>query len=192
MHQVIGLDIDGVLGNFNSTYIELLVKLTGKDLFQPKPFEITTWFYPEAAGYTKAEIAAAWKHIEVDENFWVQLQPYPDAQQFLEDLWEVEHQNVYFITHRPGPTAKVQTEFWLRRLLGWDLPTVLVTGAKGSVCKDLGVTHYLDDKTENCLGVQAWAPQTKGYMLARGWNYAIPGVPRIPSLQTFLEEVMRG
>src|SRR3990167_8320586 len=139
--RIIGLDCDGVLADFNRDYIELIVARTGKDLFPARPFTITTWEYPELYGYSRTEIKKVWHDIITDDSFWARLLPYSDARQFLDDLWDLDHDNVYFITQRPGQTAKVQTEFWLKTLLGWDLPTVLVSGEKGSVCKDLQVTH---------------------------------------------------
>ncbi len=48
----IGVDVDWVLANFNDSFIERVIKVTGEDKFPPRPFDITTWDYPQVYGYS--------------------------------------------------------------------------------------------------------------------------------------------
>ena len=36
--MVIGLDVDGVLADFNTPFIARIIQVTGRDLFPPRPF----------------------------------------------------------------------------------------------------------------------------------------------------------
>lgn len=187
--MIIGCDIDGVLSDFNTSFVDVVISVTGKDLFPPRPFEIPTWHYPEHYGYSNDELRTVWAQIEQDPLFWFNLSPYPDASRFLQAVHAM-NADVYFITSRGGVAVKLQTEAWLT-LYGYPAPTVLISGQKGTLCSALNVTHYIDDKTENCGDVRDYSPETQCYMLERSWNRPIHSVPRIPELQTFLEEVMR-
>lgn len=189
--NIIGVDIDGVLAQFNESYIDLVIKVTGKDLFPPRPFAITTWNYPEAYGYSNEEVSAVWKAIIASRDFWRKLQPYDDAKSFLRQLWQRD-QEVYFITSRVGDHVREQTEFWLKHM-GFYHPTVLISSEKGECCHALKVDFYIDDKNENCVDVAMKSPITYGYMLARPWNApqvaAGIDIPRIDNLDDFLKVI---
>lgn len=183
--MILGLDIDGVLADFNLNFIPLVIKTTGKDLYPPRPFAIPTWYYSEFYGYTKEEMTGVWEKIKTSQIYWNCLKPYVGVEDFLGTVSGIP---TYFITDRAGPNVKAQTEKWLRNV-GVSNPTVLISREKGTCCRVLNVTHYLDDKIENCLDVQEKSPTTKTFMLARPWNAALPGIPRVPDLSTFLEEL---
>ena len=60
----LGIDVDGVLANFSKGYAELIIELTGKNLFQPGDIEDPpVWDWDILRGYTKEEVSATWKHI---------------------------------------------------------------------------------------------------------------------------------
>ncbi len=186
----IGIDCDGVIANFNEAYMDLIVATTGKDLFLPKPYLIQTWAYPEALGYTRKEVSRVWDVIKKDENFWFLLPSLPGAEDFLIDLATLDAE-VYFITSRVGVNVKRQSEYWLMAR-GYILPTVLITPQKGDACRILSLDFYIDDKVENCKDVFDRSLFTRGYMLAQPWNEQVEGVPRIDSLNEFLEMVKSG
>jgi 5'(3')-deoxyribonucleotidase len=194
----IGIDIDGVLADFNSEFIKRCVDVTGKDLFPPRPFDIPTWHYPQHYGYTDADMkypdGPVWQSIVDDPMFWYTLHPYDDAPAFLLPLDHGVH-DVYFVTNRPGPTAKQQTESWLEfhgyglHSPNFSFPTVMLSHDKGSIAKALGLDLYIDDRTENCLDVNHASPSTKVFMRARTWNTPIRGIPRIDSLAEFASQI---
>lgn len=187
MSLILGVDIDGVLADFNQAYIDLVIKVSGRDLFPPRPFDIPTWFYPEYYGYTDEEVKLAWKEIKNSHDFWWNLSPYAHTQSFIDDLWSLDLPT-YFITQRMGPRVKEQTEEWLVAQ-GAIFPTVLVSGGKGACCKVLDITHYIDDKTENCEDVRDYSPKTQAYMLKQPWNKEIHSVPRLDHVNEWIEAI---
>lgn len=187
---VIGLDIDGVLSQFNQAFKVIQIKTSKRDLFPSdwKDEQIVCWNWPtDQYGYTKEEYKAAWTEVWESPNFWMQLAPYPDAIQFLKKMRCLSN-NIYYITQRAGLNVKGQTENWLRRFGGGDNPTVLISDDKAGCCEALEITHYLDDKNENCVSVLQ-NPNTLVWMQARGWNHEICGVPRITKLDQFVEVI---
>jgi len=191
----IGLDVDGVLADFNSSFIERVIEVTGRDLFPPRPFDIPTWHYPQHYGYTEAELDFAngpvWKSVKEDPAFWYFLKPYPGAPEFLAALNQDKH-DIYFITNRAGVQAKAQTESWLefhgfgsRSSEVFSYPTVLISEDKGAVAKALRLDLYIDDRDENCLAVHHDSTGTKMVQLARPWNHSHTGLTRVESLADF-------
>lgn len=171
----VGVDVDGVLADFNEAYIRRMIDSSGRDLFPLRPFDITTWNYPESYGYTDLEVSYAWQTIKLGGAFWYSLKPYRDtstALGILSDLM-MHGDDVYFITARPGINAKLQTENWIRERfphLTRPTVTVLITPHKGLAARTLDLTHYIDDRWENCLDVAA-AGKTKTFLMDRPWNW---------------------
>lgn len=182
--MVIALDVDGVLADFNSTFIDLVVTTTGKDLFPKRPFSIPTWDYPDLYGYSKEEMRGVWGRIAKSEDFWMNLRPYDDTQEFLTAIYALRA-DVYFPTSRPGKRAKWQTENWLD-WLGFPRPTVMISGDKGAICNALHVDYYIDDRNENCADVVVCSPHTTCVQLVRSWNSPVRGVQSVSTLKDFL------
>ena len=154
-----GIDVDGVLGNFNEPYVRLLRDMHG-DRFGDINWDVfpASWSYDADAGYTEAQIDQAWAEIAASPSFWgSQLPLHSDMYNILSTLSRLRHQghNVYFVTARPGRTAKLQTENWLRSY-GMELPTVIVSGNKALYAVDLKMDVYVDDRIENAHDV-LWA-----------------------------------
>jgi uncharacterized HAD superfamily protein len=187
----VGFDIDGVLADFNTPFIALMIRLTGRDTFPTRPFDIPTWLYPQVYGYSDAEVARAFAYIAKDPTFWTTLPGYPETAEILDQIGELVRcgHDVYFITNRPGATAKRQTERWLAaQTNGRELPiyTVLISDDKAACAKALKLDFYIDDKWENATAVGRTAG-TASFLLTRPWNakpchYAI----RIDSVLRFI------
>lgn len=181
----IGIDLDGVVADFNRDFMDLMVFVTDRDQFgTPRP-PITCWNYPvDQFGYTKAEFSFAWQQVERSDHFWRQLAAYDGALAVLaqlDALADAGH-DIYYITSRPGKQAKLQTEGWLNAR-GVDWPTVLISSAKGACAKALNLDLYIDDKTENCQDVREQAPTCQVLMATQPWNRELPLVPRIDLTQ---------
>lgn len=185
--MIVGLDVDGILADFNASFVRRIIAVTGRNLFPAWPFEITTWDYPETYGYTKAETSKVWDNIRADHGFWASLEVLPGAASLVYVLQD--NPNVYFITSRPGLTAKSQTEFWLRSCLNRINPTVMISSDKGASALALDLDVYIDDKNENCLDVQVSSPDTDVFMLAQPWNQEQKGIPRLRVLNDFIKEI---
>lgn len=189
----IGFDIDGVLADFNTAYIQLTKQLTERNLFPPD-YKPHCWSYPEALGYTPEEVKRVWTFIKRSPNFWADLTPEPGAatlQRLYPDL--VLNNDIYFCTSRPGESAKWQTELWLAVLLGNPVPTptVLISSKKGSCAKALDLDVYIDDNYDNVWDVAMESPDTRCYLLDREYNRLGPlpdSVTRIPTVDTMFEQ----
>jgi len=193
----IGLDVDGCLANFNYDYQQRIIGMTGHNFFQPCDQENPpTWNYPELRGYTKDEMEKVWKYIQTSDDFFEKLLPLDGATSLdlvmpgLED-----HHDIYFITNRPGITAKRQTERWLFHWLNYGLtpytPTVLIAEDKGSIVEGLKLDVYLDDKWENAFEAGFARPKCHVYLLDRPYNRIVNAVQslftRVSSVQEMLD-----
>lgn len=185
---------DGVLADFNTSFIDRVVKVTGKDLFPARPFDIPCWDYPQYYGYTPKEVSAVWNDVCADKKFWQSLAPYEGVLQFLDEVRgrALAHgDDVYFITSRPGVVAKYQTERWLRSC-GWsETPTVLISSEKGLSCAALNLDVYIDDKEQNVQDVvNVMAEKRKNIipvLLDRPWNQDRRNIyPTVTKLSDFL------
>lgn len=185
----IGVDCDGVLADFNRAYMDLCVTTTGRNLFPPN-YAPHTWSYPEAAGYTADEISRVWAGIKLDPEFWLSLYPMAGAHAAMDELvmrsrWG---NDVYFVTARPGISAKDQTERWLRSACGGAMtPTVLISSDKAMCAIALNLDHYIDDRWENALDVAQ--THTRSYLLTQPWNTEFNaeegGITRVDTLADF-------
>ena len=187
-----GIDVDGVLAQFNARFAERLIQVSGgKDAIgkdRRRNDDFPCWNWPEHFGYTKAENNAAWESVKRDQAFWASLRPYSDALDaliMLRSLRQNGH-DIYFITARPGERAKLQTERWLMDH-GMNVATVLISSAKGACAEALNLDFYVDDKPENCEDVQEFS-RAETYVVTRAWNvgFASPYIQRVANLSEAL------
>jgi len=188
----VGVDVDGVLADFNSAFIQRVIDVTGRDLFPARPFDIPCWNYPQHYGYTEVEVSTVWTNIKTDSTFWLSLLDYPQTRSLLESLRNIQTAGteIYFITARPGVRVKEQTEGWLL-YMGFEFPTVLISSAKGLCARALDLTHYIDDRWENVVDVRQYSPTTSVSLLTQPWNVensaSAQGVRRIASVLEFVQ-----
>lgn len=188
----IGVDVDGVLADFNRAFIPRLIQTTGRDLFGPG-YVPTTWDYPQAAGYTQEEIDLTWRLIKDSQTFWAGLHSYPDTSKSMALLADRIYtgDDVYFITARSGVNAKWQTECWLSARFPWNAPpaaTVLLSGDKEGCARALDLDIYIDDRWSNAYGVSHTAG-CRSYLLTRPWNAGYDS--RVVSRVSSVEEMLR-
>lgn len=170
-----GFDVDGLLANFNSAFIELVIAVTGEDRFPPRPFDIPTWHYPQFYGYSDEQMdfehGPVWNAVRASKTFWAGLPPYAWTLDVLDELASrrAHGSDIYFITDRPGFRAKEQTEFWLHAM-GYDNGTVLISGQKHLCARALKLDVYIDDRFENVIKVAEYSPETQTFLLSQPWN----------------------
>ena len=171
--MIIGCDVDGVLAEFVAPYITLLNGMQGVQLPVASDTYPPSWNFHRDAGIHPDDIEASWRHITGGRFFW-NLPPMPMACLALATLkrFELNGHAVYFITARPGQSAKEQTEDWLD-VYGFQRPTVIITDDKGPVAKALNLDVFIDDKPEHCISVAAYAPDCQVFMPMQPYNQGL-------------------
>lgn len=193
----LGIDLDGVLGNFTKAYAKLLVEVTGRDLIpagfkgDDDPNWPTTWYWERELGYTAEEEKAVWKVITSTGNFWMDLEPLPtawDSLVHLNRLAQYGKIDVYFLTHRFGHLAKWQTEMFLANH-GMEHATVLLTQTdKTPLINGLGLNFFIDDKPQTIEKAAANCKVKHLFLKAAPYNAEVVGAKRVDSIQAALED----
>lgn len=164
----IGCDIDGVLADFNTAFIDLIKRQTGIQFPRPSSTYPDTWNYHRPL-VAKFQEDALWEHIKTT-GFWGQLHALPGAVEALTMLDKVRRDHdIYFITSRPGNRAKWLSEQWLS-WHGFFQATVLIADEKGPVAKGLMLDIFVDDKPENIVDVAEARKKTRCYLINRPYN----------------------
>lgn len=184
--MILGIDVDGVLANFNLAFAAIVKQHTGIELNLPPQ----TWNHHLDAGVSPEQNGSIWAAIWADPTFWVSLDPLPSAKETLQGLKALgaEHQ-VYFITSRPSRTAKAQIEIWLMEH-GYPLPTVLVAQQKGLIAAGLGLDIILDDLPDNLFDAKAARPECQTIMVRAPYNRWATQDPRIDAQVDMAESVL--
>lgn len=188
----IGIDVDGVLADFNTACIRRYVQVTGHDLFPREVVadpsnNIPTWYYPTHFGYLDEENKAVWATIAADSAFWLSLQSLPGAEKLLADADHLVH-DFYFPTARVGGNAKYQTEHWLVQHGYRSWPSVMISADKAGIAKALKLDVYIDDNLDNANAVCETGTRT--FLIDRGWNRSgaiDERIVRVTSLREFVE-----
>ena len=158
---------DGVLADFTKAFQQLTIEVTGRNLYLPTDAkDPPRWAWSEYRGYTAEEMGKVWDVIKTSDDFHLSLAEEPGCstlRMLLPDL--SRYHDIYFITSRPGDSAKWQTEMWLQLHLGIVLPTVLISSTKGLSCKALKLDVYIDDNYDYVLDVARESPSTRCYLL---------------------------
>lgn len=161
----IGFDLDGVLVDFNTSFLRVLQEIEGQpfgpcgDLRDTATLSAchapTSWDWPLSYGFSPNTITAAWHHAgDPSTRFWARLRPLhsPDALTSFLTALAGSSAVVYFLTSRPGATARQQSVTWLEAH-GFDAPTVCITSAKGYLAYGLQLDLVIDDQIANCANV---------------------------------------
>lgn len=156
--MILALDIDGVLANFNLHCAKKFIEITKEDRFPENWYmhperlcPVWDWWFHW--GYTEKQRKAVFAKMEkANPPFWYDLPIMPlvkDSLFCLNRRAMYHGDQVYFLTHRLGDTAKIQTERWLYQY-GLAYPTVLIVAAdkKYTVLDALGADVFIDDKLE--------------------------------------------
>lgn len=150
MKQVIVADIDGCICDFNTGFAKLLKKVNPVpkvDIFDSGFPAI--WGWPKHYGYSSEDEDKAWTEVKNSGMFWRSLYPYVTAWDDLEFLQSLSKKHdIYFVTTRPGNTAKDESEQWLIGH-GFKRPTVIISYDKPLFCAAVKANIIIDDKPDN-------------------------------------------
>lgn len=171
----LGIDLDGVVANFNAGWMRRYNEQYGASLV---PEMVQTW-----------DAFVALTHFESNTEFWDWasnvdgpglfrgLPLFPDARESLERLSD-DHK-IVIITTKP-PWATSETFAWIA---DHELPTreVHITYQKWKVDCDV----YLDDGPHNLQSLAVKRPDRIVCRFIRPWNDPVPGTTDIDSWEAF-------
>ncbi len=153
------LDVDGVLADFTSAWIEAYMKCGGNRITES---DVTDWDFdacvPRASSLR--EYIRSYTHAP---GFATQLAPYPGAIKAVKRIMQVAH--VAFVTSPlSSRTWAHDRAEWLRNHFG-DC-TIVSTSEKHWVAGDL----LIDDRADNVLKWLEHWPNGEGIVWERPWN----------------------
>ena len=188
----VGVDLDGVCGNFVSAARKLC-----QELFNGRPDDSliqTTWAF-SSLGITPEEENILWKKIDSIPNWWLTHDVMPDTS-LLKPL--CDKHRVVFITNRKDGTGipvDKQSAEWLVRKFYIFHPTVLLSNEKGPLAKGLKLDWFIDDRPKNVEEVASYYPECKTVLLDTTYNQECKYPIRVKSFNEFarplLEDVLQ-
>lgn len=161
----IGFDLDGVVADFRTAFLEAAATLLGRDAIR-KPASPM----PDLDAVSAADAKLVWKVITETPNWWLGLAPYEPAQ--IARLYQLARRfrwEVSFLTSRiptAGDSVQFQSQSWLEAY-GFYMPAVVtVPGSRGEIANALRLDIIVDDQFLNCLEIVG-ASQAKAMLLLR-------------------------
>jgi hypothetical protein len=159
----LGFDLDGVVADFRTAFLEAASELLGRDAIQ-KPGSPM----PDLDAVSADEAKRVWKAITAIPNWWLGLAPYEPAQ--IARLYQLARRfrwEVAFMTTRiptAGDSVQFQSQAWLETY-GYYMPSVItVPGSRGEIANGLRLDAVVDDQFLNCLEVVG-ASQAKAILI---------------------------
>jgi hypothetical protein len=197
--QKLGIDIDGVLANFDEKFVSLLrteLKVDIKRDFQP-----TDW------GWTNANLEPgimdrAWEIIDSTPCFWETLSPTSDIISMAEFFHEYADKKyeIYFITARKdgiGRGTREQSERWLRENLINPKQTITVLPVKSGLDKAeiiyaLHLDYSIDDHTPTVVNNKT-IKDHHAFLLDKPWNQdgKFYSLKTVKTLKEFFNQIER-
>ncbi len=168
----IAFDLDGVLADLHTAYVQAAVKLFPEldraaigdaDVGASAPGDDPESSDPDgsdplpAVAVSRRQSVAIWDHLLGTEDFWQGLAEIEGgAIARLGAIADERRWEVLFITSRPasaGATVQRQSQHWLQER-GFPLPSVYVVhDSRGRVAQALDLDVVVDDRPHNCLDV---------------------------------------
>jgi len=159
----LGFDLDGVVADFRTAFLEETVRQLGKESITRPGAPM-----PDLDGVSPEDAKRVWKAITATPNWWLTLAPYEPVQ--IARLYQLTRRfrwEVTFLTMRlptAGDSVQVQSQAWLEAY-GYYMPSVMtVPGSRGEVANALRLDVVVDDQLLNCLEVVG-ASQAKAMLM---------------------------
>lgn len=196
MQKKYGIDIDGVLANFDGTFVKVLNSLG---------MQLSTDFHPSDWNWGNANLPPgmmdkAWDIIDATPNFWESLTPTEDIvtmAMFFHEHADIDA-DIYFITARKdgvGRSTRHQSENWLKEYLGQPKQTITVLPTnsgmdKVDVLHSMHIDCSIDDHTPTIVNAKTLKPNHKAYLLNKPWNQdgKFYGLTIVHSLAEFFDK----
>jgi 5'(3')-deoxyribonucleotidase len=189
----IGIDMDDVCIDFQTSYVTLLNKLYGKPPLGTAPID----WQGSNLQLTPEETTQSWAEVAKVRNFWAGLDPLPsfDLQTVVLLQTANARHDVFFVTNRfdtPGQSPTKQTKAWLVNHAAIGMPNVFIAKDKGPMASVLELDVFIDDRPKNCTDVMAARPNARVYLCDASHNKTFddPRIPRVKDLKEFLKLIL--
>lgn len=173
--SVVVIDCDGVIVDFNSAFLGLLVS-QGAEM---RPFEQADpdrWDWPFHYGASRKQIDAAW--AKATPQWWQQLDRHRDfirpTREMLVDVCD-DH-DVYFVTSRPAGTHRATVEWLTVKAASVINPQVIVTPTrKAMTLVGLEPDVIIEDRPQTLLEYASFEkdlklPPCRKILVQRNYN----------------------
>lgn len=187
----VGVDIDGVLGDFTGSFFEISRRLFGKPEVGVLPHD-----WNMSGILTKEEVSKSWDAIKNTRNFWLNLSREKGVTS--QNLRRMAKTNdLIFITARTqtkGYSVQQQSAAWLALEFALKWPTVIEESNKGPLAAALHLDYFIDDRPENCLEILEAVPKCKVYLKNLTHNADFKpwkGITRVRDFNEFAEIVLK-
>ena len=154
-------DIDGVLADFRSGFLEMAARVLGRPRSDSQE---------DLDAVPEADARKVWKAITRTPNWWLGLRAYEPSE--IARLYRLSRERkweVFFMTTRvptAGDSVQFQTQWWLEEH-GFLLPSVVtVYGSRGDLANSLQLDLLVDDQMMNCADVIG-ASRAKALLMLR-------------------------
>jgi hypothetical protein len=196
----LGVDIDGILANFDEKFVSILRKQCGINI--PSNFQPNDWSWSNA-GVTPEIMDKAWDYIDSTPCFWETLKPYPDITDMAAFFHEYADRKyeIYFITARKdgvGRGTREQSERWLREYMINPKQTINVLPVKSGLDKAeiiyaMHLDYSIDDHAPTVTHNKS-IKDHKAFLLDRPWNQdgKFYNLKIVKTLKEFFTEVEKG
>ena len=186
----IGIDMDGVLGDFTHSFLEVSRHILGKPDVGSVP---SNWDFTNLL--SKEEMNKTWDAVKNTRNFWLNLRREKGVtSQRLRDL--AKNNDLIFITaraHTKGYSVQQQSAAWLALEFGLKWPTVIEEYNKGPLAAALHLDYFVDDRPSNCLEIQSAVPTCSVFLrsLLHNEDFQAPkSLPRVKDFNEFADIIM--
>ena len=188
----IGIDLDGVLGDFTGSFFEVSRRVVGKpDLGVTFTAD---WDFKDIM--TKEEVSKSWEAVKNTRNFWLNLRREKGVtSQNLRSMAKTN--DLIFITaraHTKGYSVQQQSAAWLALEFALKWPTVIEEDSKGPLAAALHLDYFIDDRPSNCEEILRAVPTCLVYLknLPHNSDYKSPkSITRVKDFNTFAEIVLK-
>jgi uncharacterized protein len=174
----VGFDIDGVVADIMTTFLDL-----AQERYGPHPFtydDITTFYLEECLGFEPQMVADLIREL-IDRPHELPVEPFPQAVAVLSRL--AEEVPLVFVTARDRPEP---IQLWLNRTLA-PVPSraiwVMATGdpdAKLHYLRNHAIEYFVEDRLETCFDLaragvtpivfaQPWNRRPHPFLEVAGW-----------------------
>lgn len=169
---VIGLDLDEVCADFVGGFNRRAYEVLGPSIIRTdKDYRWPCWEIVDALNISDQQEHEVWNDIMTRGGFWEHLPVLPGVTKALRTLQTYEANGLLrlvFITARPevsGNGTYIETMNWLYRTAWVEDPYVIIAHNKGAVAQAVGLTHFVDDKFQNCVEIRKWMPTSQVYFV---------------------------